>query len=55
MLFNNFIPLTTAIWAYYTLGEPLTPTFFAAMALIVAAVAIGQVDWVKIFKEPESF
>ena len=55
MLFNNFIPLTTAIWAHYTLGEPLTPTFFGAMALIVAGVAIGQMDWMKIFREPESF
>lgn len=55
MLFNNFIPLTTATWAHYSLGEPLTPTFFAAMILIVAGVAVGQMDWVKIFKEPESF
>jgi drug/metabolite transporter (DMT)-like permease len=55
MLFNNFIPLTTAAWAHYSLGEPLTPTFFAAMILIVAGVAVGQMDWVKVFKEPESF
>jgi hypothetical protein len=25
------------------------------MILIVAGVAIGQVDWVKVFREPESF
>ena len=55
MLFNNFIPLTTATWAHYALGEPLTPTFFAAMALVVLGVVIGQVDWSKIFKLPESF
>lgn len=55
MLFNNFIPLTTTAWAYFLLGEPVTPTFCAAMALIVAGVALGQADWVKIFKEPESF
>ena len=55
MLFNNFIPLTTATWAHYSLGEPLTPTFFAAMLLIVAGVALGQMDWSKVFKEPESF
>jgi drug/metabolite transporter (DMT)-like permease len=55
MLFNNFIPLTTATWAHYTLGEPLTPTFCAAMVLIVAGVALGQVQWAKVFKEPESF
>ena len=55
MLFNNFIPLTTTVWAYLTLGEPITPTFCTAMALIVAGVAIGQMDWAKIFKMPESF
>ena len=55
MLFNNFIPLTTTVWVYLTLGEPITPTFCTAMALIVAGVAIGQMDWAKIFKMPESF
>jgi drug/metabolite transporter (DMT)-like permease len=55
MLFNNFIPLTTALWVYLTLGEPITPTFCAAMVLIVAGVAIGQMDWAKIFRMPESF
>ena len=55
MLFNNFIPLTTATWAHYALGEAITPTFCLAMVLIVAGVAIGQMDWSKVFKEPESF
>jgi drug/metabolite transporter (DMT)-like permease len=55
MLFNNFIPITTASWAWYLLREPLTPTFWIAMLLIVAGVAVGQLDWVKVFKEPESF
>ena len=55
MLFNNFIPLTTTLWVYFTLGEPITPTFCAAMTLIVAGVAIGQMDWAKIFRMPESF
>jgi drug/metabolite transporter (DMT)-like permease len=55
MLFNNFIPLTTTWWVYLTLGEQITPTFCAAMALIVAGVAIGQMDWAKIFRMPESF
>jgi drug/metabolite transporter (DMT)-like permease len=55
MLFNNFIPLTTATWAHFALREPITPTFCAAMILIVAGVALGQADWSKIFKEPESF
>ena len=55
MLFNNFIPLTTATWAHFVLREPVTPTFCAAMILIVAGVALGQADWAKVFKEPESF
>lgn len=55
MLFNNFIPLTTMLWAHLILKETITPTFCAAMALIVAGVAIGQMDWAKIFKIPESF
>ena len=55
MLFNNFIPLTTAMWAHYALGEQLTPTFFAAMALILIGVILGQMDWSRIFKVPEGF
>ncbi len=55
MLFNNFIPLSTTTWAHFTLHEPITPTFCAAMILIVAGVALGQMDWAKVFKEPESF
>jgi len=37
------------------LGEPITSTFCAAMALIATGVAIGQADWAKILKLPESF
>lgn len=55
MLFNNLIPISTATWAYFCLGEPITPTFWLAMVLIVAGVLLGQVDWVKVFKIPESF
>jgi drug/metabolite transporter (DMT)-like permease len=55
MLFNNVIPLSTATWAHFCLGEPITPTFFAALLLIVAGVLLGQMDWAKIFKLPESF
>jgi drug/metabolite transporter (DMT)-like permease len=55
MLFNNFIPLTTTLWAYLILREPMTPTFCAAMTLIVVGVLIGQMDWAKIFRLPESF
>jgi drug/metabolite transporter (DMT)-like permease len=54
MLFNNFIPLTTTAWAYFILGEPITHTFCAAMALIIAGVALGQADWSKILKQPEA-
>ena len=55
VLFNNFIPLSTATWAHFTLGEPVTPTFFAAMLLIVTGVLAGQMDWAKVFREPEGF
>ncbi len=48
-LFNNLIPLSTMSWAHFTLGEPVTPTFWLAMILIVAGVLIGQTDWQKIF------
>lgn len=55
LLFNNLIPLTTTVWAHFTLDEPITPTFCAAMTLIVSGVALGQVEWSKIFNTPESF
>jgi drug/metabolite transporter (DMT)-like permease len=55
MLFNNLIPLSTATWAHFCLGEPITSTFCTAMILIVAGVLLGQVDWSKIFKLPEGF
>ncbi len=55
MLFNNFIPLSTTAWAHFTLGEPITPTFCVAMLLIVAGVLLGQMDWSRIFRLPESF
>jgi drug/metabolite transporter (DMT)-like permease len=55
MLFNNLIPISTATWAHFFLGEPLTPTFFTAMILIIAGVLLGQMDWSKIFKLPEGF
>jgi drug/metabolite transporter (DMT)-like permease len=55
MLFNNLIPLSTGLWVHCLLGEPLTPTFWTAMALIVAGVILGQADWIKIPNLPESF
>lgn len=42
LLFNNLIPLSTMTWAHFWLGEPVTPTFWTAMALIIAGVALGQ-------------
>ncbi|HTQ49350.1 MAG TPA: DMT family transporter [Candidatus Acidoferrales bacterium] len=47
MLFNNLIPLSTMTWAHFFLREPITPTFWAAMILIVAGVLLGQMNWPK--------
>lgn len=44
-LFNNLIPLSTVLWAHFTLGEPVSPTFWTAMGLIVAGVVLGQTNW----------
>ena len=55
MLFNNLIPLSTMSWAHFFLHEPVTPTFWAAMILIVTGVIIGQADWSKVTEAPESF
>ncbi|MDE3067511.1 MAG: DMT family transporter [Verrucomicrobiota bacterium] len=55
MLFNNLIPLSTMTWANLFLGEPVTPTFWEAMILIVAGVILGQTDWSKLSGAPESF
>ena len=43
-LFNNLIPLSSTTWAHFTLGEQVTTTFWAAMALIVVGVIIGQAN-----------
>jgi hypothetical protein len=48
MLFNNLIPLSTMAWAWFFLQEPVTPTFWAAMVLIVIGVVLGQANWTKI-------
>ena len=55
LLFNNLIPLTTILWVHFTLDETISPTFLTAMGLIVAGVLLGQMDWAKIFREPESY
>jgi drug/metabolite transporter (DMT)-like permease len=47
-LFNNLIPLSTMLWAHFTLGEPMTPTFWAAMALVALGVVVGQTQWQRL-------
>jgi len=42
LLFNNLIPLSTMAWAHVWLNEPVTATFWGAMFLIAAGVALGQ-------------
>jgi drug/metabolite transporter (DMT)-like permease len=42
LLFNNLIPLSTMSWAWFALGEPVMPTFWPALALVAAGVALGQ-------------
>ncbi len=41
-LFSNLIPASTMVWAWLLLGEPVTRTFWLAMALVVVGVALGQ-------------
>lgn len=48
MLFNNLIPLSTMLWAHFTLGEAITSTFWIAMACIVSGVVIGQTNWTRL-------
>ncbi len=47
-LFINLIPLSSMTWANVFLGEPITPTFWLAMLLIVSGVLIGQTNWQKV-------
>jgi drug/metabolite transporter (DMT)-like permease len=47
-LFNNLIPLSTMTWAHFCLREPVTPTFWLAMALIVCGVVAGHDRWEKV-------
>lgn len=44
LLFNNLIPLSTMLWAYFWLGEPMTSTFWLAMVLIASGVILGQLS-----------
>lgn len=47
-LFNNLIPLTTMGCAHFFLHEPVTHTFWVAMALVVAGVLLGQAKWQRV-------
>ena len=47
-LFNNLIPASTMLWAHFCLGEPMTPTFWLAMALISGGVTLAQANWERI-------
>jgi len=47
-LFNNLLPLSVMSWAWACLGEPVTHTFWFAMALIVLGVVLGQARWPKV-------
>jgi drug/metabolite transporter (DMT)-like permease len=55
VLFNNLIPVSTMTWAYFALKEPVTPTFWTAMVLIVLGVLLGQANWTKLLGMPEGF
>jgi len=47
-LFNNLIPLTTMACSRIFLKEPITPTFWLAMILVITGVALGQARWEKV-------
>ena len=48
MLFVNLIPASTMLWVYFCLNEPMTSTFWIAMAFIAGGVIIGQANWQKL-------
>ncbi len=48
-LFNNLIPVSTMLSAAIFIGEPISPTFWAAMFCIVGGVLLGQTNWQKLF------
>ena len=35
-------------WAYFWLKEPITPTFWLAVGLVIAGVLIGQANWERL-------
>jgi drug/metabolite transporter (DMT)-like permease len=48
LLFSNLVPLSTMIWAHVWLNEPVTRTFWLAMALVAGGVLLGQPGWRKL-------
>jgi len=52
LLFNNLIPLSTTTWSHFCLREQITSTFWLAMILIVAGVALGQTNWQRFLPAP---
>ncbi len=46
-LFVNLVPITTMFWGRILLKEPVTPTFWIALVLVVTGVLISQTNWGK--------
>ena len=45
LLFNNLIPLSTTLWAWFWLNEQMSSTFWLALALVFGGVLLGQRKW----------
>jgi drug/metabolite transporter (DMT)-like permease len=48
-LFNNLIPISTMLSAWFFIREPISPTFWWAMLCIVGGVLLGQTNWQRLF------
>ena len=48
LLFNNLVPISSMSWAKLCLGEPITSTFWIAMAFVAAGVVLGQANWQRL-------
>lgn len=48
-LFNNLIPISTMLCAFFFIHEPISPTFWFAMLFIVSGVLLGQTNWQRLF------
>lgn len=47
-LFNNLIPASTMLWAFFCLREPMTSTFWLATALTAGGVTLAQANWQRL-------